>query len=1239
VFIRGQFLKKAIHMNTGPLKSYAIQARKDFIQAVTDRAAQLGITEISIAPVQAQRAQTAVASAADTGVVVIAGTPFPASVVHARELVVAAIERDGFRAVIEQVAYTWFNRLVALRYMEIHGYLDHGLRVLSDPNGGAVPEAVARLRDLDLPTLNKPKAVELAMAGNQDEALYRLILLAQCKHLATSMPWLFDTRLHEGVDLLLPDHLLATDSLVNELVTAIPEDDWKQGVEIIGWLYQFFISERKDEVIGSVVAPEDIPAATQLFTPNWIVQYLVQNSVGRLWMESYPNSTLRQHMPYYIEPAPQDPEVQAELDKLIVRDRTPESLTVLDPACGSGHILVEAFRLLFQIYLERGHREREIPRLIFANNLFGLDIDDRAAQLACMTLLFEARRYDARIFISSPTLRVLAIQQSRDSDRTFIEGSAFSARTEAKALINLFREAKTLGSLLRVTEPIRDFLPKIRAAFPTNLQQKDFLADQVTDVIRPLLTQSELMSRRYDVVLANPPYMGGKGMTKELKNFAKDEYPNSKSDAFAMFIERGFELANDHGFNAMVTMQSWMFLSSYEMMRESLLSGRTISCMSHMTNGVMGIAFGTAATVIRNKHLSDYNGSYCYTTIDDIGDDARPVSFPIKNGRLRNARQSDFAKIPGMPVAYWVSEHTREIFGRGESLSSVAKPRVGMRTGDNERFLRQWHEVSLADSNSTSTSASEASNSGQKWFPFVKGGDFRKWFGNIEQVVNWADNGHEIKKATLAKYPQLSWDNLGWKISNEAYYFRSAITWTAVSSSCFGVRFVDAGSIFGTGGSCIFPDGSNVEMLGALLCSNVGHYFMGIGNPTLNINIEDVAAIPILPGLPESVIELARSCWASSRIDWNAYERSWDFQSLPLLKAASDPTLESSYTAWITQNKGTIAEMKRLEEENNRLFIDTYGLADELTPDVPIEQITLTVNPAYRYGGKLTDEELWTRFRQDTMQELISYAIGCMMGRYSLDAPGLIYAHSGNEGFDPSRYASFLADDDGIIPLTDDAWFDDDITERFAEFLSKAWPGNSNKPRINTDTHGSENESIRVHPCSSVDNKKLDENMKFVADVLGAKTNESPKDSIRRYLANDFYKYHCQTYKKRPIYWLFSSGKNQAFECLVYLHRYNADTLGRMRADYVIPLQGKLQGRLTALTEDVASAGSTAQRKQTQKALDLIAKKIRELATFDDQLRTYADKRIELDLDDGVKVNIRKFGTLIDLGPLGGADE
>ena len=1181
-------------MNRNTLEAYAQKARRNFIAAVTDRAAFYGLTAKSIKPI---------VEAGD--VTMIGAHAFPRNVAGSHKRLEEQILRDGFEQVMEAMAHTWFNRFAAMRYMELHGYLDHGYRVLSHPEGQDQPEILGHAADVDLPGLDRDKAVELKLDGSKDEELYRLLIKAQCNALHQAMPFLFE-RIGDETELLLPANLLHTDSLIHQMVESIDESAWGQ-IEIIGWLYQFYISEKKDQVIGNVVASEDIPAATQLFTPNWIVKYLVQNSLGAQWLATYPHSQLKGQMDYYIEPAEQTKEVTAHLAAITPSTLNPEALTLIDPASGSGHILVEAYDLFKAIYLERGYRQRDVAQLILEKNLFGLDIDGRAAQLTGFALMMKGRADDRRLFERGVELNVMSLVDSAGFDAARLAqrvelgdyGLVDSDLTELK---QLFEHATTYGSLILVPEELAAKLPALKQLSEATSQDL-FVSDALTH-LATLVQQAEMLVAQYDAVVANPPYMGSRGMNALVKKFVKNNFPDAKSDLFACFIERGFMLAKDAGHNAMVTMQSWMFLSSFENMREWMLREKTIKTMAHLGARAFGSISGevvqTTACVLQNRSPQSYKP--VFFRLLDGGESEKRTALANGEKRSDTTAQDEFKKIPGSPVAYWVSERVRGVFEQGETLSSVAKPRVGMRTGDNERFLRQWHEVSIAEFNSTSENATQASESGNKWFPFVKGGNFRKWFGNVEYVINWENNGNEIKTTTLAKYPQLSWDNLGWKISNEAYYFRPAITWTAVSSSHFGVRFVDKGNIFGTGGSCIFPASSDFELLGALLSSKVGRYFVDIGNPTLNINIEDVAAVPILEGVPERVNVVAEQCRASSRIDWNAYERSWDFQALPILTASSEPTpsLKSSYISWITQNREAIVGMKHLEEENSRIFIDSYGLTDELTPDVPIEQITLTVNPAYRYGSNLTEEEQWTCFRQDTMKELVSYAIGCMMGRYSLDAPCLIYAHSGGMGFDASRYTTFPADSDGIVPLTNSEWFDDDAVHRLIEFISVAWNA--------------------AH---------LEDNLAFLADTLLPKKNESSRETLRRYLCDRFCKDHLQTYKKRPIYWLFSSGKQKAFQCLVYLHRYNEGTLARMRTEYVIPLQGMMASRVRRLEEDITASSSTTHRKQLEKERAILVRQQPELREFDEKLRHYADQRIGLDLDDGVKVNYGKFGDLL----------
>jgi type II restriction/modification system DNA methylase subunit YeeA len=1204
-------------MNKANLKSYAPQARKDFIAAVAARANQLGLSckagSLEVAPAQTQG-----------DVTVIAGQAWPSKVSGQRDKLIERIRKDGFENTMEAVAYTWFNRFAALRYMELHDYLGHGHRALSSTAGG-LPDILTHASDLtnELPGLNAAKVTELKLAGNRDGELYRMLLVAQCNALSRAMPFLFE-RIDDDSELLLPDNLLRSDSVIAKLEAEIPEEDWAE-VEIIGWLYQFYISEKKDQVIGKVVKSEDIPAATQLFTPNWIVQYLVQNSVGRLWLTANPQSTLAKEWPHYISPAEQTPEVQAQLDALIhtrVREDgdtlNPESITVLDPACGSGHILVVAYDVLKAIYLERGYQPRAIPRLILEKNLFGLDIDDRAAQMAGFALLMKARADDRRLFTATdeagnlqpPRLNVLSLQESKglSVDELATHLAPFKVqRATINALVDTFEHAKTFGSLIQIPYALKTHLDVLLDMLALAKQSGELYATAASDDLLPLVQQAKVLVKQFDSVVANPPYMGSKGMNSALKEYAKATFPDSKSDLFAMFIERGFEWCKQSGFNSMVTMQSWMFLSSYEALRERLLEQRTIQTMAHLGARAFGEISGevvqTTAFVLQAQHVSGFKP--VFFRLVDGQEKEKELVLRTNQNRFDSTPQDDFKKIPGSPVSYWVSNRVRELFEEGEDLGETTPARVGLMTAENDLFVRLWSEVSHSKCGYGFATREDAAASGMKWFPYNKGGQFRKWWGNNTHLVNWENDGFDIRQDKLQKLALGKCLESNSKPKNTQYFFLPSVTWSFVSSAYFGVRYSDAGAIFDVGGSSAFPSESDHYWVTGFLCSKQVFGFMKVMNPTLNFQAGNVSALPVLrnqlldkktqiENVVKQLVDLARQ-------DWNDYERSWGFQSLPIIQlSVSNPSLESSYTSWVEKSRSNIARMKLLEEENNRLFIDSYGLSDELTPDVPIEQITLTVNPAYRYGGNLTEEDQWTRFRQDTITDLISFSIGCMMGRYSLDEPGLIYAQSGNVGFDPSRYKTFPADADGILPITDELWFEGDAASLVRKFLLTVW---------GADT--------------------IEKNMVWLAESLGTKSSETPDETLRRYMAEKFFKDHLQAYKRRPIYWLFSSGKQGAFQALVYLHRYSEGTLARLRAEHVLPLTGKIQSRIEMLQKDAAVAISTAARNKLAKEVEKLKKKHVELLAYDEKLRHYADMRITLNLDDGVKVNYGKFGDLL----------
>lgn len=1188
-------------MNKNKLKAYAPVARRAFIQAVTDRAHLLGLSEQKIEPMVLRG-----------DVALLDGRAYPQNIAPQRDALVSWIKQIGFNQVMEAVAYTWFNRFTALRYMELHGYLKHGFRVLSSPSGSNVPQILEQAAQVDLPQLKRDEVIELKLAGNRDAELYRKLLIAQCNALSDAMPFLFE-RIDDKTELLLPDNLLHSDSIIRKLVTEIEEEDWQE-VEIIGWLYQFYISEKKDEVIGKVVKSEDIPAATQLFTPNWIVKYMVQNSLGRMWLATYPNSELRSKMEYYIEPAEQAEEVKAQLAAITPVSLDPEGITILDPACGSGHILVEAYELLKEIYLECNYTPRDIPRLILEKNLYGLDIDDRAAQLACFALLMKARADDRRILDGNiPNLNVLAIQESAGIDakeiaaallpekKTRVVGNTMLfaemetqqvievvehgkvSHSEVIELLKLFEYGKTFGSLIKIDGKAVISIERLSALVGEIIESRDLFSLDAAKTLQPFVRQATVLAKQYDCVIANPPYMGNKYLNPILKTYLKNNFSGSEKDTFAAFIIKDLELTKQNGYLAFVMPFVWMFISSFEELRQKLLSETAITSLIQLEYNAFEPACVPVCTfTLQHTSLSKFKGDFIKLSDFKGHQNQAPKMLEAINDSKCSYRYqasvSDFRKIPGSPIAYWVSDGVREVFKKGKPLGEIAEPRQGMASSDDNKFVRLWFEIQQNKLGIGIPSREVAKQFGYKWFPYNKGGKFRKWYGNNEHVINWENDGFEVRKYAADLYKSATRT-----IKNIPFYFRPGITWTAISSSLFSTRTTSQGFIFSNAGMKIFHDShSCIIQLSGLLNSKVASYLISCLSETLNFDQGVIARVPVFtvditPNLIESLILISNQ-------DWDSFETSWDFQQFPMLNSnLKAPTVEQSFLNWQTHCTTQIKRMQELETENNRLFIDAYGLQDEMSPEVPEEQITLA-RPN----------------READIERLISYAVGCMMGRYSLDAPGLIYAQSGNEGFDPSKYKTFAADEDAIIPIMDQEWFPDDATNRFIEFIMVAWPESS-----------------------------LEENLKFIAESLSPKQGETSRETIRRYFSYQFYKDHIQTYKKRPIYWLFSSGKQKAFECLVYLHRYNESTLSRMRNHYVTPLQGRFSAQAERLQQEIDQASSTTARNKSQKQLDTLKKKQAELAAFDELLRHYADCRITLDLDDGVRVNYGKFGALL----------
>ncbi|EOJ4561600.1 TPA: BREX-1 system adenine-specific DNA-methyltransferase PglX [Escherichia coli] len=1215
-------------MNTNNIKKYAPKARREFMDAVAKRLNTFGITANKKGELQIAEANL------QGSVLQIAGNSFDGKLAEPRKRIVARSQKLGYAQLIEQVAYTWFNRLCAIRYMEIHDYLGHGFRVLSHPDNPKGFEIIDHAQDAaDELGLDRARIVELKLAGNKDEELYRELLLGQCHKLHEAMPFLFDA-LDDETELLLPDNLTRTDSILRGLVDGIPEEDWQQ-VEVIGWLYQFYISEKKDQVMGKVVKSEDIPAATQLFTPNWIVKYLVQNSVGRQWLQTYPDSAIKTQMEYYIEPAEQSDEVNQQLKAITPESIEPETIKVLDPACGSGHILIEAYNVLKAIYEERGFRSRDIPKMILENNLFGLDIDDRAAQLSGFALMMMARDDDKRIFTRNVRLNVLSLQESNHIDLPTLwkalnlsgswqsgtsqglfsdeeqDLSSFNADNRYQLLkrtLARFTQAKTFGSLIDVPSDDHEQLKELLSTLVELQESGDSMQKLAAKQLIEFVHQALVLSIRYDAVIANPPYMGAKGMNADLKEFAKKQYPNSKSDLFAIFMERAFKLLSQYGFNAQINMQSWMFLSSYEQLRNNLLEDHTFITMAHLGarafSQISGEVVQTTAWIIQNKHINHYQPTF-YRLIDGNEEEKQKALLNRENEFAATA-QDDFKKIPGSPIAYWVSEIILQAFENGVSLKTIGDTRQGMATSDNNRFLRLWFEVNFHSVFLGALTREEAKDSNKKWFPYNKGGDYRKWYGNSEYVVNWEFDGKE-----LLEYASSLYGSPTRTIKSISEYFKPNISWSKISSGNLAMRYYPNGYLFDVAGCCIFSDSqSDLMFLLGFSNTNMVRSLLESISPTLNFEAGQIASLPILNMEKSKVIENTKKLIEIAKNDWDMAETSWGFKRLDIVSASQyKDKIKESYSYIFEEWVRATEVVQELEQENNQIFSKAYGVEDEVDSTVPYNEISINCNPFFRYGTSLTDNERNLRLQSDTITELVSYAVGCFMGRYSLDREGLVYAHLGNEGFAQlvvdGAYSTFRADEDGIIPLTDQEWFKDDATNRFREFVQVVW--------------GEEH---------------LQENLDFVAESLclnaiKPKKSESALETIRRYLSTQFYKDHLKTYKKRPIYWLFSSGKQKAFECLVYLHRYNEGTLSRMRTEYVTPLLGKYDAYAEQLEKQIETADSTSEANRFKKELDALIKKQVELREFDDKLKHYADMRISLDLDDGVKVNYGKFGDLL----------
>lgn len=1210
-------------MDKTAIKKFAIWARNKLIADSIYRARLLGITDKGI---QAPLPQsTKDAQFFDIGLK--EPSAITGDAITQRKNLVAVIQEkakestypEAFSHIMEETAYTWFNRLIAIRFMEVNDYLS--ARILSSKTPEKIePDLVTSPFDSDL-TFNEDESRQIVgwKMNNQTDDLFRMLFLKECNALNEPLPMLFE-KIADYTELLLTLSISDRDGVVWHLVHDIPEDDFRDQVQIIGWLYQYYNTEPKDKVFArkssEKIKKEDIPAATQLFTPDWIVRYMVENSLGRLWIEGHPNENLKGQWKYYLDEVEQEEPVQEQLNQIYAEHSklNPENLTCLDPCCGSGHILVYMFDVLMQIYQSRGYRDRDAAISIVEHNLYGLDIDERAAQLAYFAVMMKARQYDRRFLSRGIQPHIYAIEESNGlSTWKAFSGSDFGQLAldqtyiaQADELIDLFHDAKEYGSILKV-EPtdydnLQDYLEEIRQKGSENILFAAWSAE-MADKMPKLIRQAKLLSKKYDVVVTNPPYMGSSGMDAKLSKYVKDNYPDSKSDLFAVFIEQCGAMIKPNDYQAMITQHAWMFLSSYEKLREKILQKMIVN-MSHLGprafEEIGGEVVQTTSFVLRNEFSNGYQGEYC-RLIEPTTQQGKEAMFLSAQNRYVS-QQENFAKIPGSPVAYWASKLLIDDFKIGKSLGELSKPRQGMATTNNNRFLRQWFEVNIERIGFGLESENDTLD-GYKWFPYNKGGEFRKWYGNNDYIVKFSNKGAEVCNY-IDSHSKV---NHTGRIINRDKYFKPSVSWSKVSSGKIAFRYKNKGFIFDVAGTSIFAPSDKLKQLIGLLNSNTCTEILKCLSPTLNFEVGHISNIPILLFDKSQVISLVEKNISISKDDWDSFETSWDFTNHPLLKDRV-ATLANAYETFKQDCADRFQQLKQNEQELNRIFIDIYGLQGELNPEVA--DYDLTVHRIFDFKDDIpqsmykneTDEEgknkskvsSYVLTKEDVMKSLLSYAVGCLFGRYSLDTPGLAYA--GGE-WDAGKYRTFIPDDDNVVPITDEEYFDDDLSSFICAWLKKAF--------------GREN---------------FEANLAFLTDALGTRGTTS-REKLRNYFLKNFYKDHCKTYQKRPIYWLYDSGKQNGFKALVYLHRCDENTTGRVRADYLHRMEQIYTGEVSRMQDIIDHSHSAHEVSVAEKRLEKMKKQIKECQDYDAKLGHLALDRIHLDLDDGVKINYRKAQT------------
>ena len=1165
-------------MDKNAIKKFAVWARTELIARVSLKGVEYGITEDNIEDANADS---------------VGGKVLTADEKKQRQALIAEINDKGYKQVMEEVAYTWFNRFSALRFMEVNGYLPSHVRVFTDEENNFKPQIITEAIHLDLDGLDMENVYALKEAEKTEE-LYKYLLIVQCNALNKILPGMFQ-KIADYTELLLPDNLLREGSVIQQMIELIPEDDWKDAVQIIGWLYQYYNSEKKDDVFAALkknvkITKENIPAATQLFTPDWIVRYMVENSLGRLWLEGHPD-VKEQLLPteeeqsayaagnrdtedtkwhYYLEEAEQEPEVQTQLAEIRKEYAalTPDQLKVIDPCSGSGHILAYMFDVLMKIYESYGYTTREAVASIVENNLYGLDIDDRAAQLAYFAVMMKARQYDRRFFSRGIQPHVYAIVESNHVDKFAVDyfcNGDVKLTAAMDTIISELHDAKEYGSILTVTPQDWSALYNRFAEITEDINMS---RETALRELLPLVQVAEALAQKYDITITNPPYMSNKGMSNTLLTYVQKNYPEAKADLFAVFIEKCKSELKPNGLQAMITQHSWMFLSSYEKLRMQLRTSDIVN-MAHLGprafEEIGGEVVQTTAFVYRNTHIVGYKSVYC-RLVEPTTQDSKESLFLSGREHYSVAREQ-FECIGGSPFAYWASERALSNFEIAKPLIEYSRPRVGQNTGDNERFLRFWHETEIQKIG-FGVKHDELATTGYKWIPYNKGGSFRRWYGNFDRVVNWENDGKEIKDYAVIRNHGKHWSRYIQNIENMC---REGVSWSDIASTRFACRYLPEGFICDVKGSSTYPSEQYRTYVMAFLNSCVSIYYLQMLNPTTTFQVGNIGSLPFVFEREKEVDELALGNVALSKKDWDADETSWDFQHHPLFRKVS--TIAEAFDQWQAECDEHFNQLKANEEELNRIFIDIYGLQEELTPEVEDKDVTVRKADLGR-----------------DIRSFISYAVGCMFGRYSLDVDGLAYA--GGE-WDASKYASFAADNDNIIPICDDEYFEDDIVGLFVEFVKTVY---------GVDT--------------------LDENLKFIADALGGKGQ--PKDVIRNYFLNDFYKDHCKIYQKRPIYWLFDSGKKNGFKALIYMHRYQPDTIARIRTDYVHEQQARYRTAIADLEQRIANA-STGERVKLNKKLTILQAQDTEIRTYEEKIHHLADQMISIDLDDGVKKNYTIF--------------